>query len=157
MIGYDGTNGSGNARVTAGTSKGFSVYVGGGNGSFQSGVPALYADVNGLISRSVASAVSAAGSTLSDAAALTKNVSIVTTVASGAGVVLAAWPNTANVATHQVVINSGANALLIYPPSASAVITAGTTANPAGAAVSLAVGAKAEFYCYSSTQCRQVQ
>lgn len=65
------------------------------------------------INGSVASAVSAAGSSQSDATALKASINYVSTVASGAGVQL----YDGVVGDSQIVHNAGANALTVYPPS----------------------------------------
>ena len=93
-----------------------------------------------------APAVTAAGTNLATAAALSADLSDVATVASGSGVALSG-----QVGQRQDVWNDGANALLVYPPSSSVAIGAGSL----GAAVSVAVGAHAAFVCLTATVCRQ--
>ncbi len=93
-----------------------------------------------------APAVTAAGTNLATAAAITTDLSDITAVASGAGVMLSG-----QIGQRQDVWNDGANALLVYPPSSSAAIGAGSL----GAPVSLAVGAHAAFVCLTATMCRQ--
>lgn len=71
------------------------------------------------INGTVNSAVSAAGSTISDATALKAGHNVVTTVASGAGVLL---PNS-EIGDEIVVYNgTGTNALTVYPPTSSGTI-----------------------------------
>ncbi|HMO30873.1 hypothetical protein, partial [Enterovirga sp.] len=92
---------------------------------------------------SVSASLSAAGTTQATARALTSAVSILTTVASGSGVVLAL----SDPGTRQEVLNRGANALLVYPPSGAQIEAAGTDT-----AVSLPAGGRAAFLCASATQ-----
>lgn len=68
-------------------------------------------------SNSVFSAVSAAGSTVADATLLSRHANIVTTVASGTGVVV----YDGFVGTEISVQNEGANNLLVYAPSGSTI------------------------------------
>ena len=63
----------------------------------------------------VQSAVSAAGTTISDATALTASINVVTTTGSGAGVKL---PD-CEIGDSIEVLNSGANSLTVYPPTTS--------------------------------------
>ena len=83
----------------------------------------------------VRAALTAAGTTIADALALTGDVNQITTCASGAGAkspVLAPGDSV-------VVANEGANALLLYPPTEAITLNGGT----AGAAVSVAAGKSA--------------
>lgn len=75
--------------------------------------------------------ITAAGSTQATATPLVSNLNVVTTVAASTGVTLPA-----GVAPGEAVLvkNAGANALSVYPATASGVIAGGS----AGAAVSLA-------------------
>ena len=66
----------------------------------------------------VASAVSAAGTTISDATALNATVNRVTTVASGAGVRLF----NGEIADEIQVYNGGANQLIVYPHASTGTI-----------------------------------
>lgn len=69
------------------------------------------------INGQVASSVSAAGSSISDATELKAGHNIVTTVASGTGVLL---PNS-EIGDEVLVYNAGANVLTVYPPSGSTI------------------------------------
>ena len=80
------------------------------------------ATIAGLISVAGVGGISAAGTTQGTATALTASVNHITTCASGAGVVLPT-PSAGTICT---IINSGANALLVYPPSTGAIDNAGT-------------------------------
>ena len=66
---------------------------------------------------STSATVSAAGTAIGDATALTSDYNIVTTVASGAGVILPV----ATVGRRVIVVNRGANALNIYPVALSSI------------------------------------
>ncbi len=71
------------------------------------------------INGTVASGVSAAGTTISDATALRTGHNIVTTVAAGSGVIL---PNS-EIGDELFVYNgTGTNALKVYPPTSSGTI-----------------------------------
>lgn len=76
-------------------------------------------------------AITAAGSTLGTATALTAKFNKVTTAAASTGVAL---PIKAAPGTMVVVQNSGANALTVYPATAAGTVAGGS----AGAGVSLA-------------------
>jgi hypothetical protein len=91
----------------------------------------------GYVAFSGASGLTAAGTTLGTALALTKQENFVTTVASGTGVAL---PNAANYQPIRIV-NRGANTLNIWPFSATDQIEATT----AGTAATLASAATAVF------------
>ena len=67
-----------------------------------------------------ATAVSAAGTAITDATDLTKSINIVTTAAASSGVQL---PN-ADIGDSVDILNLGANAVTVYPPSATAQINA---------------------------------
>ena len=101
------------------------------------------AQVQSLVLGTNNATVSAAGTTQGTATALTSNINIVTTVASGTGVVLPVVPT----GKYSVIRNNGANALLIYPGSGAS-IDGGST----NAAVSLPVGGFIILYGASSTQ-----
>lgn len=94
--------------------------------------------------QSVATGVSAAGTVIGDATALTAQHNVVGTVASGAGAQLASGTP---VGGSQVVQNRGANALLVYPHSASGTHNGGS----AGAAVSVDTDEVATFTRVSAT------
>lgn len=99
--------------------------------------------VSGYIQKSVGTAISAAGTTLGTATVLTHEINDVTTVASGTGVALPS-----SVGTTFIVMNHGANALLVYPTTTSGVIDSGA----AGAGLSLPVGAKIMFVQTATNQ-----
>lgn len=75
--------------------------------------PTCALDVNGLIAESVQNSISAAGTNLATATALTAARNVVTTAAAGTGVSL---PNVVG-ADIWVFNNQGTNALLVYPPT----------------------------------------
>jgi hypothetical protein len=84
--------------------------------------------------RSVSTGLTAAGSAIGDALQLTSFVNVVSTAAASTGVKLSAnWP----VGQIGFVQNNGANALNLFPPSASVAINGGTL----GAAVTIAAAA----------------
>lgn len=85
----------------------------------------------------VSATTSAAGTTQGDGTALTRDLNIMTTVASGTGVILPAITALRTV----IVYNNGANTLKIYGASTDFI---GTVAGSTG--VTLAVGAVAIFY-----------
>lgn len=93
--------------------------------------------------RSVHRGVSAAGTVQGDATALTAQINIVTTVGSGAGVILPA----SAIGMEMTIKNSGANALKIYPNSGAVI-----NALSANAAETLATGANVTLVCSSATQ-----
>lgn len=76
--------------------------------------------------------ITAAGSTLATATALNSNLNVVTTAGASTGVSL---PANAHPGEIVFVYNAGANALSVYPATATGTIAGGS----AGAAVSLAV------------------
>jgi hypothetical protein len=77
---------------------------------FQAGIETLGV---ATIVQDVGTAISAAGTTQGTATTLTNTLNGISTVASGAGVVL--WTGTAG--DCQIVYNGGANAVKVYPPS----------------------------------------
>lgn len=87
--------------------------------------------------------VSAAGTVQGDATALTSDYSVVTTAASGTGVVLP----TATTGRRVIVVNKGANALNIYPATGAAIDALGTNT-----ALSLPVSGWLEVNASSTTQ-----
>ena len=93
----------------------------------------------------VAMTVSAAGSTISDATALTASNNYVTTVASGAGVIL---PNGV-IGDAVQIYNAGANPLKVYPPNSGSQKIAPLAA---AAAVLCPTNTMMGFYKWSSTQ-----
>lgn len=88
------------------------------------------------------SGISAAGTTQGTATALVSDITQVSTVGSGQGVIL---PSSEPGKIFRVV-NKGANALLVYPPSGSQI-----NALAANAGFSLAVDAAQEFFCATTT------
>lgn len=86
-------------------------------------------------------AVSAAGTTQGNGTALTSDYNIITTAASGTGVVLP----TATVGRRIIVVNKGANAVLVYGAGASAIDTALSS-------ISIPVAGWMEFNASSITQ-----
>lgn len=92
----------------------------------------------------VAPSVSAAGTVITDATDLTATVSYVSTVASGAGVQL---PN-CEVGDDCWVYNAGANALKVYPPTATCAINQ----IAAGSAQTLATNTGCLYKRVSTTQ-----
>ena len=82
-----------------------------GHKVFGAGIPGLAVEA---ICKDVATSVSAAGTTQGTATELTAADSEVTTVTSGAGVVLSSDGAAGDT---QTVFNAGANALKVYPPS----------------------------------------
>lgn len=87
--------------------------------------------------------ITAAGTAITDAAALTASVNLVTTTASGTGVLL---PDV-EVGSKIMVGNGGANTLLVYPPTSAGKINNAA----AGAAASLATLKGAIFQRLSAT------
>lgn len=98
---------------------------------------------SGYMISSVSGAVSAAGTVQANSTALTSQINVVSTVASGAGVQL---PNTV-AGVRITIMNTSANALLVYPPS-------GETINSLAlnAAYSQPAGARLDYVSTSSTQ-----
>ena len=99
--------------------------------------------VSGNVARSVATGITAAGSSQGTATAITKDVNVVSTVAASTGVIMP----TAVAGYELIVINTGANALAVYPATGGAI-----DANGTNAAFSLAVGARIMFIAVSATQ-----
>jgi len=96
------------------------------------------------INGSIGTAVSAAGTVITDATDLTNDVNYVSTVASGSGVQLFA----AEVGDSQVVYNGGANTLKVYPDVSTAQINQIT----AGSAHSLPTNTSALYVKVSTTR-----
>lgn len=86
---------------------------------------------SGGSSGTVAATVTAAGTDITDAFALTAQINKVTTAAAGTGVKL---PSATPIGGEVVVQNGGANDLEVYPPDASGTLNAGA----AGVALTLA-------------------
>ena len=88
-------------------------------------------------------AVSAAGTAQGNATAITTQVNVTSTVASGAGVALP----TAQAGLRITIINTAANAVLVYPASGGTI-----NALALNAAYSLGAGGRLDFQAVSSTQ-----
>lgn len=108
---------------------------------FTSGLSGLAVEA---ICRDVATALTATGTTRSDAYAVTTGKALFTTVTSGTGAVLS---NMASAGDSQVLFNAGANPLKVYPPSGAKI-----NSLPADQGVYLAVNTGCEFHCMSATQ-----
>lgn len=104
------------------------------------GTPAAQAVAIGGV---VTDTLTALGSTQGTALALPSNVNRVTTTAASTGVII---PATAQPGDEYIVTNSGANALLVYPPTGAA-IAAGAT----NAGFSVAANKSAYFVVISGT------
>ena len=104
----------------------------------------LYGPLVAAMCQDTATAVSAAGTTQITATELTAADSEVTTVASGAGVVLSSKLAPGD---EQTVFNSGANPLKIYPPSGFK-INALSTNSP----MTLGINTACFFKCVTSTR-----
>ena len=100
-------------------------------------------NMTGYVIRSVGTAISAAGSTQGTATAITKEMNVVSTVASGAGVVLP----TAVAGMVISITNTSANTLLVYPAT-SAAINSGSV----NAAYSQSAGSTLQFIAPTTTQ-----
>lgn len=99
--------------------------------------------VGGNYLRSVQTGISAAGSTQGDAAALTKDINIVSTVSSGQGVRLP----TAVAGMVLIVNNTSGTNLNVYPATGAAINSLATNA-----AYTHIVGGSLQYYAVSSTQ-----
>jgi len=97
----------------------------------------------GFFMSSVNAAVSAAGTVQGNATALTRQVNVTSTVASGAGVVLP----TAVAGMRITLINTAANACLVYPASGGQINALGTNAS-----YSLPAGGRLDYQAVSATQ-----
>lgn len=94
--------------------------------------------------RAVTTGITAAGTTITDATQLSSFINIVSTTAASTGVKLnSSWP----VGQIGLVQNNGANALNLFPPTASLTINGGS----AGAAVTIAAAAGNLIIRLSST------
>lgn len=116
------------------------VQLGTGSGGNISGVNVVTA--NTFIS-SVATGVSAAGTTQGTATGLTAQISVVSTVASGAGVRLPA----ATPGMRFTIMNTSANALLVYPATNGII-----NSQAANAAYSQPAGARLDYISTTTTQ-----
>jgi hypothetical protein len=100
--------------------------------------------------RSVGTGITAAGSTQGTGTALTKEINVVSTVASGAGVVLP----TAVAGMAIVITNTSANALLVYPAVNGIINTAAANASfsqPAGATLQFVAPTTTQWYTVGAT------
>jgi hypothetical protein len=93
--------------------------------------------------QSVATGISAAGSTQGTATALAKDINVVSTVSAGQGVVLP----TAVAGMRITVMNTSATAVNVYPASGGAINSGATNA-----AYSLAAGGRLDFIATTTTQ-----
>ncbi|WZO97308.1 hypothetical protein EP7_004333 [Isosphaeraceae bacterium EP7] len=100
----------------------------------------------GGVANSVAAALTAAGTNLATALALTSNVNRVSTAASGTGVALPSATPVGGVVTVQ---NLGANDLKVYPPDASTSING--AANGVGLTLTTAARQIGEFRRLTAT------
>lgn len=104
-----------------------------------SGLVNLESDViiGGILSKSLITGLSGAGTTQGTATPLNASINIATTVASGTGFVLPLITlsgNTIKVGTEIKLFNRGANTASLYPPSGGQIEALGTN-NPSGVAV----------------------
>lgn len=97
----------------------------------------------GTPTRTVSTAVSAAGTTQGGATTLPSDINVVTTVASNSGVILP----TAVAAASVMIVNKGANAVLIYPATGASLDALGTNAG-----YSLPVDGMIEFTASATTK-----
>lgn len=87
--------------------------------------------------------LSAAGTTQGTATAINTSNVLVSTVASGAGVIIPALQQ----GDWGIIYNGGANPLLVYPPTGAKINQAATNAG-----ITLATNTNLLFFCFSSTQ-----
>lgn len=88
-------------------------------------------------------ALTAVGTTQGTALLIPSNIARFTTVGSGTGAILS---GVAQPSDEYIVVNSGANALLVYPPTGAAI-----GAGSANAGFSVAAGKSAYFFFVSAT------
>ena len=117
-----------------------------------SGNIAAQANVNmtGYVIRSVNAAVSAAGTVQGNATAITKEMNVVSTVASGAGVVLP----TAVAGMVISITNTSANSLAVYPATSAAINTGAANAaytQPAGSTLQFIAPTTTQWYTVGAT------
>ena len=98
---------------------------------------------SGYVIESVSGAVSAAGTVQANATVLASQINVVSTVVTGAGVQL---PNVV-AGIRVTIMNTSANALLVYPPSGEAI-----NSLAANAAYSQPAGARLDYISTSATQ-----
>jgi hypothetical protein len=99
--------------------------------------------VTNNVIHSVATGISAAGSTQGTATAITKDINVVSTVSSGQGVILP----TAVAGMRLNIMNTSANALSVYPATNGVI-----NSLSANAAFSLAAGGRLDFIATTTTQ-----
>jgi hypothetical protein len=104
---------------------------------------------NPIITASTSTSITATGTTLAGAVALTARWNVITTAAASTGVSLKGNTFT----DEQVIINRGANTVNVYPPSASVQIDA----LGLGVAATIATNGKAGYYCVNTIQCYTVR
>ena len=118
-----------------------------------SGIPLMTANASGVVSfvttggfvsYGASAAVTAAGTVQANATALTRPISVVSTVAAGANSVI--FP-TAEAGMRLLVMNTSATALNVYPA-----VGAGINAGGANVAYSLPAGGKLEYVAVTTTQ-----
>ena len=105
---------------------------------------------SGYYIRSVATGISAAGTVQANATALTKEMNIVSTVASGAGVVMP----TAVAGMVLTITNTSANSLLVYPASGGTInslATNGAFTQVAGATLQFIAPTTTQWYTVGAT------
>ena len=100
-------------------------------------------NMTGYVIRSVSTGISAAGSTQGTATAITKEINVVSTVASGAGVILP----TAVAGMAITITNTSANSLLVYPATNGII-----NSLSANAAYTQASGSTLQFVAPTTTQ-----
>lgn len=121
----DGSEITSPAGSFSGQNEGNSIYtlgdvVAGGNASV-----GINLSAGGLISSSASTGITATGTNRATAAQLSAQLSNITTVASGTGVIL---PSTLNVGTAVIIANNGANVLKVYAAGSATIDgTAGST------------------------------
>lgn len=95
-------------------------------------------EVNASPVRSVATGLTAAGTTIANALQLTALVNLVSTAAASTGVKL---PANTPIGQFVFISNAGANAINVFPPTSTGTLNGGS----AGAAVTLAIGGAANL------------
>jgi hypothetical protein len=100
-------------------------------------------NMTGYVIRSVGTGISAAGTVQGNATAITKEMNVVSTVASGAGVILP----TAVAGMVISITNTSANALLVYPATGAAI-----NSGSANAAYTHSAGATLQYLAPTTTQ-----
>jgi hypothetical protein len=156
LAGMDiGSNGFGSLNLVTGIQANFAqnsitatTFLGNLTGAGNTNVGNLNA--TGYVIRSVGTGISAAGTVQGNATAITKEMNVVSTVASGAGVVLP----TAVSGMVISITNTSANTLLVYPATSAAINTGATNAaysQPAGATLQYLAPTTAQWYTVGAT------